>query len=42
MDSPHDSEGRASQLIKGLVSGDDLPQDDAPAEDVTLLGVGVA
>lgn len=42
MDGPHDAEGGAADLIVGLLAGDDLPQDDGPAEHVTLLTVVAA
>ena len=39
---PHDAEGRSSDLVKGLSTSDPLPQDDAPAEHITLLTVVTA
>lgn len=42
MDCPHDAEGRAADLVMGLLAGDDLPQDDGPAEHVTFLTVVAA
>lgn len=42
VDGPHDAEGRATDLVVGLLAGDDLPQDDGPAEHVTLLTVVAA
>ena len=42
VDGPHDTEGRAADLVEGLLACDDLPQDDAPAEHVTLLTVVTA
>lgn len=39
MDSPHDTKRRAANLIMGLLACDDLPQDDGPAEHVTLFTV---
>lgn len=42
VDGPHDAEGGAADLVVGLLAGDDLPQDDGPAEHVTLLTVVAA
>lgn len=42
MNSPHDSEGRTPNLIERLPPGDDLPENDAPAEHVTFLTVVAA
>lgn len=42
MDGPHDAEGGAADLVVGLLAGDDLPEDDGPAEHVTLLAVVAA
>lgn len=39
---PHDAESRSADLLEGLPASDDLPQDDAPAENVTLLTVVTA
>jgi hypothetical protein len=39
---PHDAEGRSSNLVKGLSTSDPFPQDDAPAEHITLLTVVTA
>jgi len=39
VDRPHDAECRAADLVEGLPARDHLPQDDAPAEHVTLLTV---
>lgn len=39
MHSPHDAEGRPSNLVKGLPACDHLPENDAPAEHITLLTV---
>lgn len=39
MHGPHDAECRATDFFEGLPAGDDLPQDDAPAEHVALLAV---
>lgn len=42
VDGPHDAEGGAADLVVGLLAGDDLPEDDGPAEHVTLLTVVAA
>lgn len=42
MNSPHDSEGRTPNLVKRLPPGDDLPENDTPAEHVTFLTVVAA
>lgn len=42
VDGPHDAEGGAADLVVGLLAGDDLPEDDGPAEHVTLLAVVAA
>lgn len=42
VNSPHDSEGRAPNLVKRLPPGNDLPENDAPAEHVTFLTVVAA
>lgn len=42
MNSPHDSEGRAPNLVKRLPPGNDLPENDTPAEHVTFLTVVAA
>lgn len=42
VDGPHDAEGGSADLVVGLLAGDDLPQDDGPAEHVTLLAVVAA
>lgn len=42
VDGPHDAEGRAADLVVGLLASDDLPEDDGPAEHVTLLTVVAA
>lgn len=39
MDSPHDTKRRATNLIVWFLACDDLPQDDGPAEHVTLFTV---
>lgn len=39
MDSPHDTKRRAANFIMGFLACDDLPQDDGPAEHVTLFTV---
>lgn len=42
VNSPHDSEGRAPNLIKWLPPGNDLPENDTPAEHITFLTVVAA
>lgn len=42
MHGPHDAEGRSSDLVKGLPASDHLPQDDTPAEHITLFTVVTA
>lgn len=42
VDGPHDAEGGAADLVVGLLAGDDLPEDDGPAEHVALLTVVAA
>lgn len=39
VDGPHDTKCWTTNLIEGFLACDDLPQDDAPAEDITLLTV---
>ena len=39
VDCPHDAECWPAYFIKWLPSGDDLPQNDAPTEDVAFLTV---
>lgn len=36
---PHDAESWSSDLIKGLLASDHLPQNYAPAEHVALLAI---
>ena len=42
VNGPKDSKVVASNLVKGQPPCEHLPQDDAPAEDITLLRVRVA